>query len=408
MGYRFYIFAAAITMALSCPSPAVSQTAKPARAVEFLVGGALVNMTRTTVTDFRQTEGGDYVFTLKEKLVHGGCTAGLAVELAGWLYADLQGTVGMARYFDSGKEKQGWSVMAGPGLQLRPFVSSQWLQPYLRAGIGYYRKSFTNSWFGTFDGDVAKEALWKAEDAWNKGFTFDAGSFVPVSLGIGLIGWMGNRTGIQVQGEYLHSLTGSGANFLQASAGIVLRLGGPDKRKGVADRYVKLHPEDYDGLYSGRFPARVVEKEVVREVPVTVEVPRKEGDEAESVSIIAALMDNVHFDFDQATITEDSAPALDEIARILASCPSDRFLVAGYTDAKGPVSYNENLSERRAEAVCDALVRRGISRERLACRGFGKRVAIVPAAASDDHRRADRKVVLERVVDDALWEYLKK
>ena len=369
MGYRFYIFAAAVAMALSCPSPAVSQTAKPARAVEFLVGGALVNMTRTTVTDFRQTEGGDYVFTLKEKLVHGGCTAGLAVELAGWLYADLQGTVGMARYFDSGKEKQGWSVMAGPGLQLRPFVSSQWLQPYLRAGIGYYRKSFTNSWFGTFDGDVAKEALWKAEDAWNKGFTFDSGSFVPVSLGIGLIGWMGNRTGIQVQGEYLHSLTGSGANFLQASAGIVLRLGGPDKRKGVADRYVKLHPEDYDGLYSGRFPARVV---------------------------------------DQATITEDSAPALDEIARILASCPSDRFLVAGYTDAKGPASYNENLSERRAEAVCDALVRRGISRERLACRGFGKRVAIVPAAASDDHRRADRKVVLERVVDDALWEYLKK
>ena len=60
----------------------------------------------------------------------------------------------------------------------------------------------------------------------------------------------------------------------------------------------------------------------------------------------------------------------------------------------------------RAKAVLEALVQRGVSADRLCCRGFGKRMALVPESASDEQRRGDRKVVIERVTSESLWNYL--
>ena len=117
-------------------------------------------------------------------------------------------------------------------------------------------------------------------------------------------------------------------------------------------------------------------------------------------------MDNVNFDFDKATITPESQFVLDEIAHIISGFPDSRFLVAGYTDARGSVRYNEELSKARAKAVLEALVQRGVSADRLCCRGFGKRMALVPESASDEQRRGDRKVVIERVTSESLWNYL--
>lgn len=352
---------------------------------EFGIGGSAMNLTRTSVTDFHQTAGGDYLFTLEEKLLYGGADLYAAKELRKWLFADLQGTFGLARYYESENLVQGWSAMAGPGLQVRPFTSSEWIQPFIRVGVNWYRKSFPNSYFGQFKGDVTKEAQWKAEDAWNKGYTFDAGSFYPVSVGMGVVGWMNNRFGVRLQGQYLKSLGSRGANFAQVSAGIILRLGGNDKRHTV--------------------PVDVI-KEVVREVPV--EVVREVVKEVPVEITIAEMMDNVNFDFDKATITNGSQAILDDIADVLKRFPDTRFLVAGYTDSKGSDAYNDQLSEARANAVRNALIERGVPADRLVSRGFGKRVAIVSSSASDEARRGDRKVVIERVSSELLWNYLIK
>ena len=290
--------------------------------------------------------------------------------------------------------------MVSPGIQFRPSVRSGWIQPYLRLGVNYYHKNFPTSYFGQFKGDVTKEALWRAEDAWNKGYTFDSDTFFPLSAGIGVIGWMSDRVGVHIQGQYNHSLGTDGINFAQASAGIVLRLGGQDKNKSVADRYISKHLDEYAGLY----PQNVIEREVVREVPV--EVIREVIKEIPSEKTLAEMMDNVNFDFDKATITADSQFTLDEIANTLARFPDTRFLVAGYTDAKGTVEYNEELSRARAKAVYEALLLRGIPTSRLCYRGFGKRVALVPESASDEQRRGDRKVVIERVTSESQWNYL--
>ncbi len=400
MKIKFYRTVYTVVLALLCPLAGHSQNKTVPRTWEFGLGGAAMNITRNTVSNFHQTTGGDYIFNLDEKMLYGGIELYSALELKRWLYADLQGTLGFARYCESERMKQGYSLMVSPGVQLRPWGGSGWIQPYLRFGLNCYHKNFPTSYFGQFQGDVSKEALWRAEDAWNKGYTFDSDTFFPISAGVGVIGWMSNRVGVHIQGQYNRSLGTDGVNFAQASAGIVLRIGGVDKYKAVADRYVPNHLDEYAGLY----PQKVVEKEVVREVPV--EVIREVVREVPSEKTLAEMMDNINFDFDKATITADSQFVLDDIANTLANFPDTHFLVAGYTDAKGTEEYNEELSRARAKAVYDSLLSRGIPAARLCYRGFGKRMAIVPESASDDQRRGDRKVVMERVTSESLWNYL--
>ncbi|MEO0973110.1 MAG: OmpA family protein, partial [Pseudomonadota bacterium] len=66
----------------------------------------------------------------------------------------------------------------------------------------------------------------------------------------------------------------------------------------------------------------------------------------------------------------------------------------GHTDSRGAASYNESLSQRRAEAVCDYLSSRGISSSRLSARGYGESQ---PIASNDtaEGRAANRRVTLK-------------
>ena len=380
----------ALAVILLCPVRAYSQ--KSSHSVELGIGGSAINHTRTMVTNFHQTPGGDYVFTLEEKQLYGGVSLYSAYEIKKWLYADVQGTLGLARYYESGSLKNGFSVLAGPGIQFRPFVRSEWLQPYLRLGVSYYRKSFPTFYFGRFEGDVTKEAVWKAEDAWNKGTTFDAKTYIPVTAGIGLVGWLSDRVGVRVGGDYMRSLGSKGANFAMGTAGLVFRLGGKSKKSEV------IMPTE-------KIVEKVVEKEVVREVPV--ETIKEVYKEVPFEKTLAELMDNVTFDFDKADITKESESVLDEVANVLKKFTDKKFMICGHTDARGSDSYNERLSEARAKAVRDALVKRGVPEDMLFHKGFGRRTALVPASADDDTRRGDRKVVIEQVTWEPIWNYLK-
>lgn len=379
----------AVSIFLLCPFAAYSQ--QSSHAIEIGLGGSAINHTRNMVSDFHQTPGGDYVFTLEEKLLYGGVNLYSAYELKDWLYVDLQGTLGLARYYDSGSLTQGYSIMAGPGIQFRPFTGSEWVQPYLRIGLNYYHKIFPAYYFARFSGDVTKEAVWKAEDAWNKGMTFDVNDYLPLTAGIGVVGWLGERVGIRIGADYMRSLGSKGANFAAGTAGVVFRLGGNSKRRA---------PERVETVVE-----KVVEKEVVREVPV--EKVKEVIKEVPYEMTLAELMDNVTFDFDKADITPGSMSVLDEVARVVTRFPDRHFLICGHTDAKGDTAYNEKLSLARAKAVYDELVRRGVPDSMLCYRGFGKRTALVPSSADDDIRRGDRKVVIEQVTWEPLWNYLK-
>ena len=135
-------------------------------------------------------------------------------------------------------------------------------------------------------------------------------------------------------------------------------------------------------------------------------VAQESGEESER--ILAEMMENVNFDFDTAVLSPSSGRILDAVAQMLLQYPDTRFLVCGYTDSVGSDEYNAALSRDRAKAVWQALVNRGVPAGRLAWRGFGNRVALMPPSASEEQRRVDRKVVLERIQDEATWDYLTK
>ena len=83
------------------------------------------------------------------------------------------------------------------------------------------------------------------------------------------------------------------------------------------------------------------------------------------------------FDFDQAALRSPQ-PKLDEIARVLKENPQfDRVTIEGHTDRLGSEEYNLGLSDRRANAVKDYLVARGVEPRRLVAIGKGEAEPVV-------------------------------
>jgi len=90
------------------------------------------------------------------------------------------------------------------------------------------------------------------------------------------------------------------------------------------------------------------------------------------VGSMVQLAHPILFDLDQAVIRPDEEGILDDVALLIRA---DRSLalveIAGHTDDQGGVVYNQELSERRANAVKEALIERGVAPERLVRRGYG-------------------------------------
>ncbi len=107
---------------------------------------------------------------------------------------------------------------------------------------------------------------------------------------------------------------------------------------------------------------------------------------------------NVHFALDQATITPASAAVLDQIAAVLRSYDFVTVEIQGHTDPRASDAYNQDLSNRRALAVRNYLLRQGIAPERMTIRALGKTQRLTTGTESIDYAR-DRRV--EFVFQDA-------
>lgn len=93
--------------------------------------------------------------------------------------------------------------------------------------------------------------------------------------------------------------------------------------------------------------------------------------QAEKVVILA--LEDVHFDFNQSTLTPEAKTILKKNIQLLKDNPQAKVRVAGYTSAAGTEEYNQKLSERRATAVKEYLIEEGvITRERLTKIGYGE------------------------------------
>ncbi len=85
------------------------------------------------------------------------------------------------------------------------------------------------------------------------------------------------------------------------------------------------------------------------------------------------ILENIHYDFDKHNIRPDAAKILDRLVATMRDNPTLKIELSSHTDSRGSDSYNEKLSQRRAQSAVDYLVTRGIARERLVAKGYGEK-----------------------------------
>lgn len=80
----------------------------------------------------------------------------------------------------------------------------------------------------------------------------------------------------------------------------------------------------------------------------------------------------IKFDVNRSTLKAESAGTINYVVQMMQDNPDWRFCVEGHTDSDGAENTNQTLSERRAEAVREALIGQGIAADRLTCKGWGE------------------------------------
>ena len=104
------------------------------------------------------------------------------------------------------------------------------------------------------------------------------------------------------------------------------------------------------------------------------------------------LLKQVQFDTAKATIKKVSDKLLDEVAAVLKEHPEITLLeVQGHTDDRGGKEMNEKLSDDRAKAVMQAMIKRGIDASRMTAKGYGQNVPIGDNK-TDKGRQENRRV----------------
>jgi outer membrane protein OmpA-like peptidoglycan-associated protein len=106
------------------------------------------------------------------------------------------------------------------------------------------------------------------------------------------------------------------------------------------------------------------------------------------------VVEGIFFDTDKTDLKPASNPAIEEVAKLLKERPQLGLYVVGHTDSQGNLAHNLALSEGRANAVVQRLVKyHAVAPQRLDGRGVGP-LAPVASNAHEDGRTKNRRVVL--------------
>ncbi|MFL5347473.1 MAG: OmpA family protein [Hyalangium sp.] len=104
------------------------------------------------------------------------------------------------------------------------------------------------------------------------------------------------------------------------------------------------------------------------------------------------IKDKVYFDNGKATVQKRSNTLLDQMAKVITQHPEiAKVTIEGHTDDAGSAETNRTLSQQRAEAVRDYLVKKGVPTERLEPKGFGADRPVQPNTTAEG-RTANRRV----------------
>lgn len=292
---------------------------------------------------------------------------------------------------------------------------TSWFDPYLRLGAGVHHLDYQELEFTDIT-DEQNHPISNGAIASSNHFT--------VTGGLGINFWFAEKFGANVMSEYYHmrGMEGDNIDFFQHSAGLVFRFGKLDRDgDGIEDKedecpdtpglakFNGCPDTDSDGLpdhkdecplesgpienngcpyldrdqdtilddvdecpdipglieYNGcPPPIRIVEEEPeIPPTPETTEVPEPPK---------RIVFEDVLFEFDSYRIKMSEYGSIQEAAAAIKTSDGT-YYVDGHTDTIGSDVYNEKLSQQRAQAVADALIKEGVVAENLRVRGMGEK-----------------------------------
>ena len=108
------------------------------------------------------------------------------------------------------------------------------------------------------------------------------------------------------------------------------------------------------------------------------------------------MLKGVNFASNSSQLTIDSYSVLNEIIKVLLKFPAIEIELCGYTDSLGDWNYNQQLSKKRAQAVKQYLINKGIAYFRIKAVGFGEENPIAPNTTKTG-RAANRRIEFKRI-----------
>lgn len=110
----------------------------------------------------------------------------------------------------------------------------------------------------------------------------------------------------------------------------------------------------------------------------------------------SVILKNIFFDYDKATLRDESINELNRLTELLVDNPSIKIEISGHTDHVGSDAYNERLSQDRAQSVVQYLIDQDISKDRLVAKGYGESKPIATNETEEGrqlNRRTEFKIL---------------
>ena len=232
-------------------------------------------------------------------------------------------------------------------------VSHHWSVSHLPAPINSYADDFSMTFEGLHNRGYFSSNRSTGGRGWDKIFEF---SYPEILQSVK--GWVYEQDGYELPAAIVYMVGNDGTN-LKLSV----------KSDGSFEQEVKpgvdyLFLATCKGYLNIRNQLSVPHVQKTEEYVLQFPLP--------SISI-PVLVRNVFYAFDKADILETSQPALERLTQLLQENPNITIELGAHCDYRGTDSYNDDLSQRRAESVVGYLRQHGIEAARLTPKGYGKR-----------------------------------
>lgn len=125
----------------------------------------------------------------------------------------------------------------------------------------------------------------------------------------------------------------------------------------------------------------------------------------EGINVVFDEKSGIYFDTNKFNISTTSSETLNRLATVFKDYPDTNVLIEGHTDDTGADTYNQTLSEKRAQAVKDFLVSQGIPASRFTTKGYGETQSkydnTTPEGRSKNRRVEFAIIANEKMIQEA-------